>query len=287
MVSALRASFSSAVDHPSTSRAPRPRAAAKRRGSVHLMLMGMPNPTTRVGRRGATAGACKLCCSSCPPVHEVPTMNVCTPATSPSEPRSWGTAPRPNPIAKLYSENPGSNTPSSLGRAPAGSSGPPSSDTQLSPTPPPGFYPLTGCGSYRSVSNASLIRCHSSLRCGPSSSTLIPSIPGAPRVTFHLLVGGSHVLPREAHAGRTEKTKGLCLVEEPLNRPPGQLVTNQGSATHQQEGSLASPIDRETPTSCFMASTRVKASGLRFDHPSTDRVKVFGKYLGRTVGPLR
>ena len=43
---------------------------------------------------------------------------------------------------------------------------------------------------------------------------------------------------------------------EPLKQTPGQLVTNRGPATHQQEGSLASPIDRGTPTSCFPAAAR-------------------------------
>ena len=72
-------------------------------------------------------------------------------------------------------------------------------------------------------------------------------------------------------------TKGLCQeVAEPLNGTPGQLVTNRGPATRQQEGSLTSPIDRErqqhTP---WQQLASVRASPL---DPSTDRVKIFGKY---------
>ena len=75
-----------------------------------------------------------------------------------------------------------------------------------------------------------------------------------------------------AHYGRGLTTKGLCQeVAEPPNGTPGQLVTNRGPATRQQEGSLTSPIDRErqqyTPWQQLASE----------HHPSTDRVKIFGK----------
>ena len=71
---------------------------------------------------------------------------------------------------------------------------------------------------------------------------------------------------------------------EPLNKDPGQLVTDRGLLPTNRRVVLQARLIGEHPhhASWLQLAARFRAS----DHPSTDRVKVFGKYLGRTVGPL-
>ena len=94
---------------------------------------------------------------------------------------------------------------------------------------------------------------------------------------------GSPGRPAES-TGSAQRQRGSAEWQSPFNRPPVSLSPTGAPLPTNRRVVLQARLIGERRHHASWLQLASKLQG--FDHPSTDRVKVFGKYLGRRIGRL-